>query len=101
LYVRSAVAATTWFAVRAGGDLVGGQGYNGGLGVGCIEVEVGGELVLLDRPPQDAGVRSLRTIHARGETTDHPILWVDVSADGAVSQGEGVPGWWHGEPQGC
>jgi hypothetical protein len=29
------------------------------------------------------------------------ILWVDVSADGAVSQGEVVPGWWQGEPQGC
>jgi hypothetical protein len=48
--------------------------------------------------PSESG--PLRTVLARGETTDHPILWVDVSADGAVSQGEGVPGWWQGEPQG-
>ncbi len=101
IYVRSAVAQTAWFAVSAAGGLTGGQGYNNGIGVGCVNVEVGGHLVLVDRPPQDAGVRTLRTIYSRDQAGDLPTLWVNISADGSVSQGEGVPGWWQGEPQGC
>jgi hypothetical protein len=101
IYVRSAVAQTAWFAVLAGGGLTGGQGYSDGIGAGCINVEVGGRLVLVDRPPQDAGVRTLRTIYSRGQASDLPTLWIDISADGAVSPGEGVPGWWQGEPLGC
>lgn len=101
MYVRSAMSLTAWFAVLAGGDLVGGQGYNGGLGVGCIDLEAGGHVVLLDGPPQDAGVRTLRTIYTRGEASEHAVLWVDFGADGKVSQGVGVPDWWQGSPQGC
>jgi hypothetical protein len=100
IYVRSAVRETAWFAVLAGGDLVGGQGYNG-IGVGCVDIETGGQLVLLDRRPQDAGVQVLRTVYSRGQAGSLPTLWVDIDADGAISQGEGVPAWWTSEPQGC
>jgi hypothetical protein len=101
MYVRSAAAQMAWFAVRAGGDVIGGQGYNNGLGVGCVNIEAGGQLVMLDRPPQDPRVQTLRTIYVRGPERVLPTLWVDISAEGAVSHGEGVPGWWQGEPQGC
>jgi hypothetical protein len=101
VYVRSAVGGTAWFSVLVATDLVGGQGFNGGIGVGCVEIAAGGQFVLLDRAPQDEGVKTVRTIYTRGEDGDLPILWVDIGADGAVSQGEGVPAWWQGEPQGC
>jgi hypothetical protein len=100
IYVRSAVQETAWFAVLAAGDLVGGQGYNG-IGVGCVAIEAGGQLVLLDRRPQDDGVQTLRTIYSPGKVGSLPTLWVDIGADGAISQGEGVPIWWTSEPQGC
>ena len=72
-----------------------------GIGVGCVEVEFGGQLVLFDRRSQDAGVRTLRTIYSRGQVGSLPTLWVDIGADGAISQGEGVPTWWTSEPQAC
>jgi hypothetical protein len=50
-----------------------------------------GQLVLLDRRPQDGGVQTLRTIYSRGQVGSLPTLWVDIDADGAISQGEGVP----------
>jgi hypothetical protein len=100
IYVRSAVQETAWFAVLAAGDLVGGQGYNG-IGVGCVDIEAGGQLVLLDRRPQDDGVQTLRTIYSRGQVGSLPTLWVDIGAGGAISQGQGIPVWWTSEPQGC
>jgi hypothetical protein len=100
-YVRSAVAPTTWLAIRTtGGDVLGASSYNGG-GVECDNIPVGGQLVLLDRPPQDPGAQTLRTIYARGQASGPATLWVDIAADGTVRQGEGVPGWWQGPPQAC
>jgi hypothetical protein len=101
LYVRSAGGPTAWFAVQGAGSLLGAQGYNGGIGVGCIDILPGGRLVMLDRAPQDASVQPLRTIYTRPDAGDLPSLWVDIDADGAVSQGDGVPPWWQGDPQGC
>jgi hypothetical protein len=101
LYVRSAVAKTAWFAINSGAGLVGGQGNNGGLGVGCIDIGGGDELVMLDRAPQEPGALVLRTIYTHREAAGLPTLWVDIGADGMISQGTGVPGWWQGEPQAC
>jgi hypothetical protein len=101
LYVRSSARHPAWFAVLAGGTLAGGQGYSGGIGVGCVDIGAGGQLVLLDRAPQDAGARILRSIYTRGQSGDLPTLWVDVGADGTISQGAGVPVWWPGDPQAC
>ena len=101
LYVRSTARQPAWFAVLAGGTLADGQGYSGGIGVGCVDIGAGGQLVLLDRAPQDAGARVLRSIYTRGQTGDLPTLWVDVGADVSVNQGAGVPNWWPGDPQAC
>lgn len=100
IYVCNTVGRTAWSAVFADGDIVEGQGYSV-PGVGCIDIEAGHQLVLLDRSPQELGVQTLRTIYTRGQASGLPTLWVDISADGAVSQGEGVPAWWTGAPQGC
>ena len=100
IYVRNAVRQTAWLAIRAGGELIGAAGYNPGLGVGCENVPVGAQMVLLDRSPQDPGVQALRTIYTRGQA-ELPTLWFDIGADGVVTQGQGVPGWWQGPPQSC
>lgn len=101
LYVRSAATGTAWFAVTPLGDAVGGQGYNNGFGVGCLDVAAGDQLVMVDRPPQDAGSRTLRVIYKAALANETPTLWVDIGATGTVSQGQGVPSWWSGAPQGC
>jgi hypothetical protein len=97
LYVRNATTQQAWFAVHE----VGAQGYNNGGGVGCFNVAVGEQLVMVDRPPQDAGARTLGIIYRRTQPNERPTLWVDIGSDGAISQGEGVPAWWLGEPQAC
>jgi hypothetical protein len=69
--------------------------------VGCENLPVGAQVVLLDRSPQDPGVQALRTIYTRGQAAELPTLWVDIGADGGVNQGKGVPDWWQGPPQSC
>lgn len=97
LYVRNATTQQAWFAVHA----VGAQGYNNGGGVGCFNLVVGEQLVMLDRAPQDTGARTLRIIYRRTQANERPTLWVDIGSDGSISQGEGVPAWWLGAPQVC
>jgi hypothetical protein len=98
LYVRNPAASTAWFAIA--GTAVGATGFNG-IGVGCIDVDPGGRLVLLDRAPQDADARVLRVLIQTTQANETPTLWVDIALDGAVSQGTGVPPWWVGDPQRC
>jgi hypothetical protein len=101
IYVRNAQMNTAWIAVTSAGAVLAGQGYNSGKGVGCIDVPAGASLILLDRPPQDAGVRTIKVIFARGQANSPPTLWLDVDRDGAFSQGDGIPAWWSGDPQDC
>ena len=101
VYVRSAVVQTTWLVVRTGGGMIGATGYNIGLGVGCDDIPMGGELVLLDRDPQDAGAQVRRSIYTRDGANFPATLWVDIGTDGVVRQGSGVPDWWAGPPQAC
>lgn len=97
LYVRNGTTQQAWFAVHPESA----SGYNHGLGVGCFNAVAGEALVMLDRAPQDADAQILLTIHRRTEAKEGPTLWVDVGSDGAISQGEGVPEWWVGDPQVC
>lgn len=97
LYVWNATTQQAWFAVHETGAV----GFNNGGGVGCFNLVVGEQLVMLDRAPQDAGSRMLRILYRRAQATDPPILWVNIGADGSISQGEGVPAWWEGDPQIC
>jgi hypothetical protein len=105
LYVRSATPRATWFAVVSPGEAVGAgaigaQGYNT-IGVGCLDVAAGSQLVMVDRPPQDAGATILGVIYQAAGANDNPTLWVDMGADGTASHGVGVPSWWSGPPQVC
>lgn len=97
LYVRNGTTQQAWFAVHPEGA----SGYNHGLGVGCFNPVAGEALVMLDRAPQDADAQILRTIHRRTEAKEGLTLWVDIGSDGAISQGQGVPAWWVGDPQVC
>ena len=100
MYVRSAAQKTSWFAIAPGGA-VGAQGFNTGVGVGCLDVPVGGQLVMVDRPPQDPGARAIRVLYQRAKATDQTEIWINIGADGAVTQGLGVPQWWTSGPQSC
>jgi len=60
-----------------------------------------GQLVMFDRPPQDAGAFTLRVIYQSAAANGWPTLWVDIAADGTVRQGTGMPSWWSGPLPGC
>jgi hypothetical protein len=100
MYVRSAAQKTSWFAIAPVGA-VGAQGFNAGVGVGCLDVPVGGQLVMVDRSPQDTGARAIRVLYERAKATVQPEIWINIGADGAVTQGLGVPEWWTSGPQSC
>lgn len=100
MYVRSAAQNTSWFVIAPRGA-VGAQGFNAGVGVGCLDVAVGGQLVMVDRPPQEPRARAIRVLYQRAKATDQPEIWINVGADGTVTQGVGVPEWWTSGPQSC
>jgi hypothetical protein len=100
MYVRSAAQKTSWFAIAPVGA-VGAQGFNAGVGVGCLDVPVGGQLVMVDRSPQDTGARAIRVLYERAKATVQPEIWINIGADGAVTQGLGVPEWWTSGAQSC
>jgi hypothetical protein len=100
-YVRNAATKTYWFDVIPASDTVGEVGATIPVLVACLNVPVDGQLVMFDRPPQDAGAITLRVIYHRAQASAPPTLWVDIASDGTVKQGTGVPAWWVGPPQGC
>jgi hypothetical protein len=101
LYIRSAATKTLWFGVVPASDAVGAVGATIPVLVACLDVPVGGQAVMFDRPPQDAGAITLRVIYQRAQANGWPTLWVDIAADGTVRQGTGMPSWWSGPPPGC
>lgn len=103
LYVRNGAAAQVWIAILDGGQFLHGGGFwgEGYVGVGCFPMSSGSRLVLLDRAPQEAGATVVRAIYARGQEAEPPALWIELGADGRISQGRGVAPWWSGDPQTC
>jgi hypothetical protein len=101
VYIRSAATTTRWFGVVPASDTVGAVGASIPISVACLHVPVGGQAVMFDRPPQDAGAITLRVIYQRVGANGWPTLWVDVGADGSVGQGTGMPSWWVGPPPPC
>jgi hypothetical protein len=101
LYIRSAATKTLWFGVVPASDTVGAVGATIPVHVACLNVPVGGQAVMFDRPPQNAGAITLRVIYQRAQANGWPTLWVDIAADGTVRQGTGMPSWWSGPPPGC
>jgi hypothetical protein len=102
LYVRNDAAAEAWIAIQQGGQLARSVGFWGGnAGVGCFPMSVGARLVMVDRPPDQAGAVVLRALYSRGQEAEPPALWITVGSNGSVMQGRGVPGWWSGGPPAC
>ena len=101
LYVRNDATTQAWVTVLVDGkpwDSTGFWGQN--KAVGCYAMPAGSRLVLLDRPPEQAGASVIRQIYARGQEIEPPSLWISLGNDGLIQQGTGVPPWW-GEPQSC
>jgi hypothetical protein len=101
LYIRSAAPTTRWFGVVPASDTVGAMGATIPISVACLDIPLGGQAVMFDRPPQNAGAVTLRVIYQRVAADGWPTLWVDVAADGTVGQGTGMPSWWVGPPPPC
>lgn len=101
LYIRSAAPTTRWFGVVPASDTVGAAGAPISTSVACLAVPVGGQVVMFDRPPQEAGAITLGVIYQRAEANGWATLWVDIAADGTVGQGTGMPSWWVGPPPPC
>jgi hypothetical protein len=101
LYVRSAAPTTRWFDVVPANATVGAVGATIPILVACLDVPLGGQAVMFDRPPQNAGAVMLRVIYQRVVADGWPTLWVDIATDGTVRQGTGMPSWWVGPPPPC
>jgi hypothetical protein len=100
LYIRSAAPTTRWLGVVAGSDPM-GVDTTVPISAACLAGPVGGQLVMFDRPPQDADAITLGVIYQRAEANGWPTLWVDIAADGTFGQGTDTPSWWVGPPPPC
>jgi hypothetical protein len=97
VYARNGTTSITWVAVRTAEGLSEGIGFVGGAGVACPEVPPDATLVVLDRSPTEPGAQIIRELRAQASN----VGWIDVAADGTLTEGEGVPSWWSGEPHSC
>lgn len=100
LYVRNVSRQTAWFVVRPMVAPPSAVGFDGGAGNACLVVPAGGQLLRLDRAPQEAATRTVQVVVSAGETPPGS-LWLDIAADGSVTGGTGVPDWWSDPPGSC
>ncbi len=98
LYGRNDAPAMAWFVARPIAEPPESVGFGTDMGVACLEVPVGSELVMTDRSP-GPGANVIRVIAPIGDPAE--VLWVDVAADGSLTTGAGVPAWWVGDAQAC
>jgi hypothetical protein len=103
IYVRSADPEMTWFSVLPAPDPPQSVGFDAltGIGVACLAFPPGSHLALMDRSPADPGAREDRQIVAPGDTDIVQPVWVDITADGTVTSGDGVPTWWPDDLEPC
>ncbi len=100
VYVRNGASVDVWIAVVTLGQVQpGGAGFPGSgyIGIACLQVPEGSQLVILDRPPGELGA-SARRILKIGGTSSPDDFWVDVAPNGLLQTGTGTPGWWADEP---
>lgn len=102
-YVRNATAGEAWIGVASAGVITSAIGFAGStnVGVGCFAVTPGHRLVLVDRPPDRTGALIVDTIVTGASTAEASIVWIDISSDGRVVHGTGVPSWWEGGTPAC
>jgi hypothetical protein len=98
LYGRTAAApATSWFAITPVTDPPQSVGF-GTDGVACLHAAIGSQLVRMDRSP-GPGAAVVGVIAPIDDTIE--TFWVDIAADGGVTNGVGVPAWWIDAPPAC
>ncbi len=95
LFVRTALASGTWFAVLPTPSEPQEVGFDE-TGVACLQMPAGTHLAMLDRSPATDGFREVRTIVGAGESVGPVTRWVDIASDGAITSGDGTPAWWVG-----
>lgn len=101
LYVQNASTATAWVASLMDGTVRESSSFPGGIGAKCLTSAPGGRLLLMDRPPDEVGGQTRLEVTVPSGADEPVTLWIDVDAQGVITQGEGVPGWWRGAPQAC
>ncbi len=94
LYGRNERAVEVWFGARPVTNPPIAIGFGPDVGVGCFDVAIGSEIVMFDRSPARGGnlVKVIARISPAAGGTRQQI-WVDVTADGSVSTGQGIPHW--------
>jgi hypothetical protein len=98
LYVRTESSRTAWFGQRRGAGFVTATGFDAD-GAGCFELEVGDEIGLYDRSPDDPAAGRMRIIETvDGGEPAGMATWVVITRGGVVTQGAGKPEWWPWEP---
>lgn len=103
-FVRNAGPAETWIAVVVDGAVQpGGGGFDGKgyIGAWCDAVPTGALLVVLDRSAVDPGVKPRQLVYAGTGGSEDVSRWIDVSADGTITVGAGIPAWWVGGRPPC
>ena len=100
IYGRTAGPGMTWFGIVPPGVPPQQVGF-GSNGAACLSAPPGAEVAWFDRSPVEGG-HPVRTIgHAESGAETPTVLWVDVAADGSVTNGDGVPDWWVDDPTEC
>ncbi len=101
LYIRNASSATAWVASVMDGTVRESSSFSGGIGAKCLTSAPDGRLLLMDRPPDEPGGQTRLEISVPSGADNPVTLWIDVDAQGEVTDGQGVPDWWPGAPQAC
>jgi hypothetical protein len=102
-YVRNGSPREATIAVLADGKFEDGAGFwpDGYVGVACLQMPVGSQLVLLDRLYTEPGAAVVSVVYVREAGADTAIRWLDIGTDGRPAIGSGQPDWWAGDPPPC
>ncbi len=73
-------------------------GFGNDMGAACLKAAIGSRLVMTDTSISE-GAKVVRVIAPVDEPTED--YWIDVSPDGGVTTGPGVPPWWPDGPTHC
>ena len=99
IYGRAAPDEQSWFGLVPAGDPPAVVGF-GSDGVGCLDGPPGTQIAWYDGAPGEGGAP--RQVIAQVPADGSPIvLSVEVTPEGGLLVGHGVPAWWQGDPQVC
>ena len=99
IYGRNAPEEDGWFGLVTADDPPQVVGF-GADGVGCLDGPPGTAIAWFDGAPGEGGQpkQLIGRIPADGSPV---VLSVEVTPDGRLLVGHGVPVWWEGDPQVC